>query len=244
MEHAGSSAASNRQGPQRDLTRIVGRTPHQSFAELPLTGSRASTTIRLGGIGPLRPRRSREASMIQTAAREGRRNAPDPDVDWARVVATLALSRALDAIEEERLVPEQEGALPVLRARPRHGAGPARPAAHPPPRRRLRLLPLAAAAARARRRARGRARLGDGPRRRLFATAATSASSSTIPNPDGASALPMCGGVGAQYTPTAGWAQAIDYHRERARRPSRTTARSRSCSAATPRSRPTASGRR
>ena len=33
-----------------------------------------------------------------------------------------------------------------------------------------------------------------------------------FPNPDGPSALPMCGGVGAQYTPSAGWAQAIDYH--------------------------------
>jgi 2-oxoisovalerate dehydrogenase E1 component len=33
------------------------------------------------------------------------------------------------------------------------------------------------------------------------------------PNPDGASALPMCGGVGAQFTPTAGWAQAVEYHR-------------------------------
>ncbi|RJE85045.1 pyruvate dehydrogenase [Paracoccus onubensis] len=32
------------------------------------------------------------------------------------------------------------------------------------------------------------------------------------PNPDGATALPMCGGVGAQFTPTAGWAQALDYH--------------------------------
>ena len=31
------------------------------------------------------------------------------------------------------------------------------------------------------------------------------------PNPDAASALPMCGGVGSQYTPTAGWAQAIKY---------------------------------
>ncbi len=31
------------------------------------------------------------------------------------------------------------------------------------------------------------------------------------PNPNGASALPMCGGVGAQYTPTAGYAQAIRY---------------------------------
>ncbi len=33
-----------------------------------------------------------------------------------------------------------------------------------------------------------------------------------FPNPAGASALPMCGGVGAPFTPTAGWAQAIDYH--------------------------------
>lgn len=34
-----------------------------------------------------------------------------------------------------------------------------------------------------------------------------------LPNSDGASALPMCGGVGAQYTPTAGWAQALEYRR-------------------------------
>ena len=33
------------------------------------------------------------------------------------------------------------------------------------------------------------------------------------PNSNGASALPMCGGVGAQYTPTAGYAQAIEYHK-------------------------------
>src|SRR3954465_159203 len=32
------------------------------------------------------------------------------------------------------------------------------------------------------------------------------------PNPGGIPALPMCGGVGAQYTPTAGWAQAIAYN--------------------------------
>jgi Pyruvate/2-oxoglutarate dehydrogenase complex, dehydrogenase (E1) component, eukaryotic type, alpha subunit len=33
------------------------------------------------------------------------------------------------------------------------------------------------------------------------------------PNHDGACVLPMSGGVGAQYTPIAGWAQAIEYHR-------------------------------
>jgi 2-oxoisovalerate dehydrogenase E1 component len=31
------------------------------------------------------------------------------------------------------------------------------------------------------------------------------------PNPSGAHALPMCGGVGAQYAPAAGWAQAVAY---------------------------------
>ena len=34
------------------------------------------------------------------------------------------------------------------------------------------------------------------------------------PNHDGACVLPMSGGVGAQYTPVAGWAQAVEYHRE------------------------------
>ena len=34
------------------------------------------------------------------------------------------------------------------------------------------------------------------------------------PNPGGAHALPMCGGVGAQYTPAAGWAQAIRYKQQ------------------------------
>jgi 2-oxoisovalerate dehydrogenase E1 component len=34
------------------------------------------------------------------------------------------------------------------------------------------------------------------------------------PNPGGAHALPMSGGVGAQYTPAAGWAQAIKYKAE------------------------------
>lgn len=35
-----------------------------------------------------------------------------------------------------------------------------------------------------------------------------------LPNPDGPIVLPMSGDVGSQYTPTAGWAQAITYHRD------------------------------
>lgn len=34
------------------------------------------------------------------------------------------------------------------------------------------------------------------------------------PNPGGAHALPMCGGVGSQFTPAAGWAQAIRYKQD------------------------------
>ncbi len=35
-----------------------------------------------------------------------------------------------------------------------------------------------------------------------------------MPSRGGATVLPACGGVGAQYTPTAGWAQAIRYRRD------------------------------
>jgi 2-oxoisovalerate dehydrogenase E1 component len=35
-----------------------------------------------------------------------------------------------------------------------------------------------------------------------------------MPGKDGPTVLPACGGVGAQYTPAAGWAQAIQYRRE------------------------------
>ena len=34
------------------------------------------------------------------------------------------------------------------------------------------------------------------------------------PNHEGACVLPMSGGVGAQYTPVAGWAQAVEYHQK------------------------------
>lgn len=35
-----------------------------------------------------------------------------------------------------------------------------------------------------------------------------------FPNPDGCSVLPMSGDVGSQYTPVAGWAQSLVYHRD------------------------------
>ena len=64
------------------------------------------------------------------------------------------------------------------------------------------------------------------------------------PNPGGAHALPMCGGVGAQYAPAAGWAQAVTYNatpviaatrsgenRGRTSRSSRSSPRASRCSA-------------
>ena len=41
-----------------------------------------------------------------------------------------------------------------------------------------------------------------------------------FPNLNGPSALPMCGGVGAQYTPMAGWAQALQYFKTTLKDPS------------------------
>lgn len=38
-------------------------------------------------------------------------------------------------------------------------------------------------------------------------------------NPNGPKALPMCGGVGTQFTPSAGWAQALEYQRSVLRDP-------------------------
>ncbi len=35
-----------------------------------------------------------------------------------------------------------------------------------------------------------------------------------LPNDDGPIVLPMSGDVGSQYTPAAGWAQSIAYHRD------------------------------
>ena len=48
--------------------------------------------------------RARAAAMPNPSARV----APDPRTDWRRVVSLLQRSRALDDIEETRLVPERK----------------------------------------------------------------------------------------------------------------------------------------
>ena len=133
-------------------------------------------------------------------------------VDWARVAYLVALSRALDAMEEERLVPDRK-VLYQFSARGHDMAQillglrltDAHDAACGYYRSRPLLLALGVSAETAL--ASAMARAGGYSSGRDIGTVFN------YPNPDGASALPMCGGVGAQYTPTAGWAQAIDYHR-------------------------------
>ena len=140
------------------------------------------------------------------------RNAPSPDRNWSEVAYFVHLSRALDRMEEERLVPEKK-VLYQFSARGHDmaqillGQRLDRPtdAACGYYRSRPLLLSLGVDIEDALGSAMGRAG-GYSDGRDIGVVF-------NYPNPKGASALPMCGGVGAQYTPTAGWAQAIEYRR-------------------------------
>lgn len=138
------------------------------------------------------------------------RNAPDTAIDWHRVLKTMALSRRMDEVEETQLIPERkmlyqfsarghdmaqillgtqlgphDGVCGYYRSRPlllTIGVDP--------------VEAFGSAMARA-------GGYSDG---RDIGVAFNFA------NPEGTTALPMAGGVGAQYTPTAGWAQAMAYH--------------------------------
>ncbi|MGH6890284.1 MAG: alpha-ketoacid dehydrogenase subunit alpha/beta [Rhizomicrobium sp.] len=144
------------------------------------------------------------------AAIEELANAPDPGIDWRRVVRLIQVSRALDALEENVLVPERkifyqfsarghdlaQILLGLELARTDDaicGYYRSRPV----------LLALGVAAADTLGSCMARAG-GYSDGRDIGAVF-------NFPNPHGPSALPMCGGVGAQFTPTAGWAQALVY---------------------------------
>jgi 2-oxoisovalerate dehydrogenase E1 component len=132
--------------------------------------------------------------------------------DWKRVVDLVQTSRAMDAIEEKELVPGKkifyqfsarghdmaQVLLGLHLTHPRDavcGYYRSRPI----------LLSLGVALEDALGSAMGRAG-GYSDGRDIGVVF-------NYPNASGASALPMCGGVGAQYTPTAGYAQAIEYHK-------------------------------
>jgi 2-oxoisovalerate dehydrogenase E1 component len=136
-----------------------------------------------------------------------------PAVDWRRVARLFHASRALDEIEESRLVPEKKvlyqfsarghelGQLLLgLRLTGKHdGVGVyyrSRPLM-------LALgLDLEEAAA------------GPLARAGAFSDGRDIGVVFNMPSHGGATVLPACGGVGAQYTPVAGWAQAIRYRRD------------------------------
>jgi len=140
------------------------------------------------------------------------RNAPDETIDWRRVAYLVSLSRALDKMEETRLVPEKK-VLYQFSARGHDMAQILLGCRLDDPhdatcgyyRSRPLLLALGVEVADALGSAMGRAG-GYSDGRDIGVVF-------NYPNANGASALPMCGGVGSQYTPTAGWAQAIEYHR-------------------------------
>src|SRR5918992_6361791 len=136
----------------------------------------------------------------------------DASVDWAEVARLVLTSRAMDELEETRLVPEKkvlyqfsarghDMAQVILGLHLKDGD-----AACGYYRSRPMLLALGVPLADA---------LGSGMGRvGGYSDGRDIGVVFNYPNPGGCPALPMCGGVGAQYTPTAGWAQAITYHRD------------------------------
>jgi 2-oxoisovalerate dehydrogenase E1 component len=134
------------------------------------------------------------------------------DTDWREVARLVLTSRELDRLEEEQLVPEKkvlyqfsarghDMAQVLLGLKLRDGD-----AVCGYYRSRPLLLALDVPLADALGSGMGRAGGYSGGRDIGVVF--------NYPNPGGAHALPMCGGVGAQYTPAAGWAQAIKYKRE------------------------------
>ncbi|MDE2262292.1 MAG: pyruvate dehydrogenase [Gammaproteobacteria bacterium] len=138
---------------------------------------------------------------------------PQPEPDWRQVTYLLHASRALDDLEESRLLPQRQvlyqfsarghdlaqillglqltdphdGVTVYYRSRPVMLAlG----------------VPLEEAAA------------GPLARAGSFSGGRDIGVVFNKPGRGGATVLPACGGVGAQYTPAAGWAQAIRYHHE------------------------------
>src|SRR5437870_1495700 len=134
-------------------------------------------------------------------------------IDWRRVASLLHASRALDDIEESRLLPERK-VLYQFSARGHDFAqillGLELTDAHDGVTVYYRSRPLMLA-------------LGVSLEDAAAAPLARAGSFSggrdigvvfNMPTHGGPTVLPACGGVGAQYTPAAGWAQAIRYRRE------------------------------
>lgn len=141
---------------------------------------------------------------------DARRTTPAPPVDWRRVLETVFVSRALDALEETRLVPDRK-VLYQFCARG-HDVTQAllgleltgrRDAVSPYYRSRPLALTLGLPAEEALASTMMRAEGMSGGRDVGVVI--------NRPNRDGPCLLPSCGGVGTQYTPATGWAQSLVY---------------------------------
>jgi 2-oxoisovalerate dehydrogenase E1 component len=151
-----------------------------------------------------------EVSPMRASARETLQQATPTTIDWRRALRTAFLSRALDRLEETRLVPERK-VLYQFSARG-HDVTQAllglqltgrRDAVAPY----YRSRPLALA-------------LGLTAEEALASTMMRAEGMSAgrdigvvmnRPNHEGPCLLPACGGVGTQYTPATGWAQSLVY---------------------------------
>jgi 2-oxoisovalerate dehydrogenase E1 component len=148
--------------------------------------------------------------MSVASAKPAAKTAPDARYDWRRVARTVLLSRALDELEEKTLVPAKK-VLYQFSARGHDMAqvllGTLLDDKNDAICGYYRSRPILLS-------------LGVDPADALSSNMMRSGGYSggrdigavfNFPNAHGPSALPMCGGVGAQYAPTAGWAQAIVY---------------------------------
>jgi 2-oxoisovalerate dehydrogenase E1 component len=139
-----------------------------------------------------------------------RNDAPDPAIDWRRAAYLVQVSRALDELEEKTLVPAKKmfyqfsarghdmaQVLLGLQLTDKHDAICGYYRSRPV------LLALGVSIADAL----GSALMREGG----YSGGRDIGTVFNYPNANGPSALPMCGGVGAQFTPTAGWAQALEY---------------------------------
>jgi 2-oxoisovalerate dehydrogenase E1 component len=176
-------------------------------------------TDQLRRKGAASPSRTRNISLKTGSLKTGKIEATFPksktaaSVDWRRVVKTFLMSRALDDLEETKLLPEKK-ILYQFSARG-HELGQIllgmlltkeHDAASGYYRSRPLLLTLGLSVADALKSGLGKGGgISDGRDIGVVFN---------MPSGGGATVLPMAGGVGTQYTTTAGWAHAIRYHSE------------------------------
>ena len=152
------------------------------------------------------------ASEITKTMSNNKTKTTDTSIDWFKVADTMLLSRAIDELEENELVPAKkilyqfsarghELAQILLGMHLNHP----KDAASAYYRSRPLMLTLGLTAEDAL--ASGMAKSGGYSDGRDIGVVCN------MPNTDGVKVLPMAGDVGSQYTPAAGWAQAIEYRK-------------------------------